>query len=333
MPEARTWRELLEHIISDNQEKQRLIDALKITPITLTRWVSGESEPRRQNLRQLVNELSHNHQESMRQLIKEVPGEHQIGNSLLELQPQIISSEFYARVLEIQANTHENGRFWATSHLILQQALEQLDPERRGLSIWIVSCMPPSGPHHKVRSLRESIGLGTPPWPSNLEPDAMFLGAESLAGNVVTLCRPGIIQNLEKEHNLVPAAHIEHEKSVAIYPILYAGRIAGVLLVSSMEIDYFMPPERVELLQSYANLAALAFKPEDFYAPEQIALCIMPLQTEQRAYFKHYQHITKQTILLAATKNESLNQRQTDILVWKHLEEQLLQIPITNSFQ
>lgn len=41
----------------------------------------------------------------------------------------------------------------------------------------------------KVRSLRESMGVGTPPWPGDLEHQAMFLGAESLAGYVVTNCR------------------------------------------------------------------------------------------------------------------------------------------------
>lgn len=324
MPEAQTWRELLEQIISDNQEKQRLIDALKITPITLTRWVSGESEPRQQNLRLLINELSPQHQEQMQQLLKGVRGENHITTNAFDTTSQLIPSELYAQVLDVCTFTTENLRFWSTGHLILQQALGQLDPEHRGLSIWIVSCMPPSGPHNKVRSLRESLGIGTPPWSSNLEQNAMFLGAESLAGSAVTLCRPGIIHNLEKEHNLIPASHIEHEKSIAIYPILYAGRIAGVLMASSVEIDYFVPQERLELIQSYANLSALAFKSTDFYVPEQIALCIMPLQTEQSAYFKRFRQIATQTVLLAATKNQSLNNQQTDILVWKQLEEELL---------
>jgi hypothetical protein len=333
MPEARTWRELLEHIISDSQEKQRLIDALKITPITFTRWISGESDPRPQNLRQLINELPHQYQEQMRQLVSEVRGGSLITNSPFNLKIHMIPSEFYAQVFAAHTSIAENVRFWSTSKLILQQALEQLDPERRGLSIWIVSCMPPSGPYNKVRSLRERIGVGTPPWRSNLEQDALFLGAESLAGNVVTHCRPGIIQNLEKEHNLIPASHIEHEKSVAIYPILYAGRIAGAVLVSSVEIDNFVSQDRMELIQSYANLIALAFKAEDFYMPEQIALCIMPLQTEQKIHFKRFRQIATQTLLLAAAKNQALNNQQTDILVWKQLEEELLQIPIMQHFQ
>src|SRR5207302_1764603 len=86
---------------------------------------------------------------------------------------------FYARLLQARASTSENLRFWSTCHLILQQALEQLDPERLGMSIWVVRCMPPSGPYNKVRSLRESVGLGTPPWPGNMEQTAMFLGTRA----------------------------------------------------------------------------------------------------------------------------------------------------------
>ena len=215
---------------------------------------------------------------------------------------QTIPSEFYARVLASHTSTDKNQRFWSTSHIILQQAIEQLDPKRQGLSIWIVSCMPPSGPFYKVRSLRESIGIGTFPWPNDLEQNALFLGAESLAGSVVTHCRPGIIQNLEKEHNLIPASHIEYEKSAAIYPILYTGLIAGVLLVSSTQIDYFLEPGRLELVQAYANLAALAFAPEDFYPPAEIALGIMPPHEEQKAHFAHFRQMVEHIIIIAAKK-------------------------------
>ncbi|GHO85002.1 GAF domain-containing protein [Dictyobacter formicarum] len=330
MQEARTWRELLGKIISDPKEKQHLIETLNVTSITFTRWVSGESDPRPQNLRQLINALPQRYQEQMRQLIKEEKGVAEIIAAPQEVSLKTIPSEFYARVLVARASIAENLRFWSTSHLILQQAIGQLDPERRGMSIWVVRCMPPSGPYKKVRSLRESVGLGTPPWVGNLEQTAMFLGAESLAGNVVTLCRPGIIQNLDKEHNLMPASRVEYEKSAAIYPILYAGRIAGVLLVSSTQIDYFLSQARTDLVQQYADLVALAFEPQDFYAPEDIALCVMPSHRQQKEYFSRFRQMVAETMLRAATKNQPVNNQQADMLVWKRLEEELLQIPARN---
>ncbi|GCE28250.1 hypothetical protein KDA_37340 [Dictyobacter alpinus] len=328
MQEARTWRELLGIIIKDNKEKQHLIETLKITPITLTRWINGESDPRPQNLRQLLNALPPKYQELMRKLIKEEQGFGDFTPPILEPMITTIPSEFYSRVLAAHASTTENLRFWSTCNLILQQALGHLDPERRGMSIWVVRCMPPSGPYYKVRSLRESVGIGTPPWGNNLEQNAMFLGAESLAGNVVTLCRPGIIQNLEIEHNLMPATHVEHEKSAAIYPILNAGRVGGVLLVSSAEINYFLPSARVNLVKGYADLVALAFEAKDFYPPEDIALSVMPPHAQQKPYFTRFRQMVSETILQAAAQQQVLSNLQADLLVWQKLEEALLELSI-----
>ncbi len=325
MEEARTWREILGQIIKDSKEKQRLIDELNITPITLTRWVNGESDPRPQNLRQLINALPQ-HREQMQKLLREERGLGSFSFSDEDEATKVIPTEFYARVLVARASTSENLRFWSTCQLILQKALEQLDPEQRGMSIWVVRCMPPSGPYRKVRSLRESVGLGTSPWIRSLEQNAMFLGAESLAGNVVTLFRPGVIQDLNEGYNLMPATRVEYEQSAAIYPILYAGRIAGVLLVSSTETNYFLAQSRNDLLQYYADLTALAFEPDDFYAPEQIALCVMPSHEEQKEYFANFRQMVAETMLYAANRNQPVSAIQADMLVWQRLEEELLKL-------
>ncbi len=326
MQEAQTWRELLANIIRDPREKQRLIEELHITPITLTRWINGDSEPRPQNLRHLMIALPE-YREQFRALLKDEKGLKEIANPLEYDEEKEIPSEFYANVLSGRATTNVTLRFWSTCRLILQQALEQLDPHHMGMSIWVVRCMPPSGPYQKVRSLRESVGLGTGRWSGNLEQHAMFLGAESLAGNVVALGRPGIIQDIEKEPSITLYTRVEGEKSAAIYPILYAGRIAGVLLVSSAEKNYFLVQTRVYLIQRYADLVALAFDPQDFYAPEQIALCVMPTAEEQRAHFAKFRQLVSDTIRQAARYNRPVNNTQADLLVWQQLEEELLALP------
>ena len=330
MQEARTWRELLADIIRDGKEKQRLIEELGITSITLTRWVNGESDPRPQNLRRLISVLPQ-YREQLRVLLKE---ENDFSEEAAPEARQLtkeIPSEFYARLLQARASTSENLRFWSTCHLILQQALEQLDPERLGMSLWVVGCMPPSGPYNKVRSLRESVGLGTPPWPSNLEQTAVFLGAESLACNVVTLCRPIIVQDIEQECLTMSAGWVEYERSTAVYPILYAGRVAGVLLVSSTQKNYFLSQVNTDLIQRYADLVALAFDPQEFYALEQFALSIMPPPEEQKASFAKFRHLVSQTMRDAAQKNQLLSNTQADLLVWQRLEDELLKIPVLRS--
>ena len=155
----------------------------------------------------------------------------------------------------------------------------------------------------------------------------MFLGAESLAGNVVTLCRPGIIQNMDEEQSLMPVQRVGPEKSAAIYPILYAGRIAGVFLVSSAQPNHFLSQARTTLVQHYADLIALAFEPEDFYEPEQIALSVMPLHPEQKKYFAQFRQLVAETMLEAAKRNQPVNNIMADQIVWQKLEEELLRIP------
>jgi transcriptional regulator with XRE-family HTH domain len=323
-----SWRDLLGEVISNSKEKQRLAEELGVQPITLTRWVSGESEPRPQNLRHLLTVLPQQ-RDQLLSLLKKEKGLEEIATTFQEDTLSEIPSSFYTRILVSLATAAPNLRFWTISELVLLQALEQLDPNQQGMAIRVVTCMPPSGPQNKVRSLREHIGRGTPPWNSSLEQNGMFLGAESLAGNVITLCRPSIIQNVDEEHNL-PAAQEEYEKSCAIYPILYAGKTAAALVVSSTQYNYFQPPSRTKLVQQFADLMALAFEPEDFYSSDQISLGIMPPAEIQKPYFAKFRSLLLDTLINAAHQGKSLDNVQANLLVWKRLEEELLQESMPN---
>ena len=305
MQEAQTWRKLLGTIISNSKEKQRIAEELGVKPITLTRWVTEESDPRPHNLRLLLTVLP-GQREQLLDLIRKEEGREEFSDTIKDDASKDIPSEFYSSVFMSLASTTENLRYWSICQIILLQALRQLDPDRLGMAVWVVRCMPPSGFYNKVRSLRESVGIGTPPWGGNLDQRAMFLAAESLAGNVVTLCRPAIIENLDEEHNLLPAARVEHEKSCAIYPILYAGRIAGVFLVSSTQYNHFLSQSRGMLAQNYADLLALVFEPEDFYEPDDIALCVMPYHDEQKEYFASFRYMVSKAIKEAAQNNKQL---------------------------
>jgi hypothetical protein len=323
--EAQSWRELLASIISDPKEKQHILDELAISSITLTRWVNGETEPRIQNIRHLLAILPR-YREPFLRLLSTEEWYHHATTTTPELFHKAISADFYARVLFAYATMADYLRTWSLCQLILQHALQHLDSERQGMAVWVVGCMPPSGPHHKVRSLRELLGFGTPPWHHNLEQKALFLGAESLAGNVVTLCRPGIIQNLNEAHNLIPTTQADYEKSAAIYPILFAGRSAGVFMVSSTQPNFFLSPLLTNLIQQYADLLALAFEPEEFFAPEQIALGIMPSQEKQKRAFAPFRQLVANTMRGAASQQKPLDPIQADLRVWQQLEEDLLNL-------
>src|SRR5205823_8355543 len=114
----------------------------------------------------------------------------------------------------------------------------------------------------KVLSLRELMGRGTPPWTRELEHQAIFLGAESLAGHVITSGHLEANQNLQNKNSLSAGYRGPWEMSAAAIAITSMGKVAGSLLVSSSQPDYFLPT-RCKLIEQYAELIALAFDPGD----------------------------------------------------------------------
>ena len=331
MQEAQSWRGLLKAIARDAGEKQRLVSTLGITPLTLTRWINGDSDPRPQNIRQLLNTLPQ-HRARLYELLKEEPGliDFMRTTTLVEI-PRAIAVDFYAYVLELYTATNGYARFWTLSSVILQQLLQHLDKEQYGLFTSIVRCMPLSGPQHKVRSLRESVGFGTTPWTENVEQNALFSGAESLAGNTVALCQATIIQDYDNEGSSCAVLRRDFEKSCVLFPILYAGRVAGALVVASTKANFFVPTYRIELIQLYADLVALAFAAEDFYTTDQIALGVMPSHEEQRKYFSQYQQMVAET--LAQTTPRFVDHNEASMLVWQKLEDMLLQLSVAQAIQ
>ncbi len=323
MLESETWRDLLKEIIKDPREKQRLLEVLGVKAITLARWINKESDPRPQNLRNLLNALPQ-YREQLFELIREETGFEDFSNGILDDSSKEIPSPFYVRLFAARASTTESMRFWSLSNMILQQAIGQLDPDRVGMGIIVVRCMTPSQVDNKVHSLRESVGVGTHPWSSNLEQKGMFLGAESLCGYVVTISRPSAIENLDDEQGLIPTHKVGFEKSASAYPILYAGRIAGCLLVSSSQYNHFLSPARNMVIEQYANLLALAFEPHEFYEPSQIELRVMPDQEEQKTHFANFRQRVANTMIEAARNRHPVSSVIAEEIVWHELEEELL---------
>jgi len=324
MQTPKTWRELLGAIISDPGEEQRLIAMMGIRLITMLRWVQNKSVPRPYFLRQLLNALPQHHDLLLSLLEKEFPG---FAEQLLEEEvPQEIAASFYTAVLDTYIATALPMRFWALCPLILQRVLEHLDPEQLGMELLIVRCMTPAcHAGNKVRSLREYVAIGTPPWRTNLEERSLFLGAESLAGYAISSCHTAVIQNTDQDSSFLPAQREENERSAAAMPIVLASHIAGCLLVSSALPDYFTP-QRIAILKQYANLLVLAFQPQDFYDPGSIELHMMPAQHLQQPYVATLRQRVAALLAQAKAGQGSLTLVQAEQLVRQQLEEELLQL-------
>jgi len=327
MHEPPTWRDLLGSIIQIPPERQRIANELGVNPVTLVRWVHNESTPRPQNLQLLLKALPQ-HQEVLRELIAEEFGEFpaEVQASSTGDWSQEIPSAFYVRVLDAYSSALSSQHFWSISNLILLQALGQLDPNQTGMAITVAQCMPPAGDGKKVRSLRESVGRGTTPWNTNLDQRIIFLGVESLAGYAVTLCRLLVIQDSAEHQVRYPAHWVAWERSAVACPIMRGNRVAGCLLVSSTQPNYFLP-FRETLIQNYAKLLMLAFESDEFYEPGDIELRPMPPYHVQESYLIGFRNRVSAILVDAARNQLPISYTQAERLAWQQLEEELLHLP------
>jgi hypothetical protein len=160
----------------------------------------------------------------------------------------------------------------------------------------------------------------------DLEPYVIFLGAESLAGYVVGSCQQRVIQNHQEYNGLLPAHWVEWERSAAAHPILRTGSVAGCLLVSCTEPNYFLPFRR-KLIQDYADLLALVFDPSEYYDIERIQLAAMPHYHIQESYLTNFRQQVSHLLKLQVLEGRSISLAEAERRVWQQLEEQFISLP------
>lgn len=312
-----TWRSFLGRLIGTPAEKQRAAAALGVSQLTLTRWVSGETEPRAGSLRKLPA-IFPQYEHRLAELIRQ---EYDSGFTAGGLPLLTVPAEFVARVLSALATTSGPFFAWSICNLVLRQALDQLDADLLGLEITLAHCVPPAlnGP---VRSLCERIGAGTPPWPTGVGRRLRLVGAESLVGYVVGKGEPAVLNDLAQEGELLPVRGGVHEQSVAAYPLLRRGRLAGGMRVASTQAHFFTS-ERLALVEQYANLAALAFGDEEFYRLRQIALSeLPPLELQQQE--ESFVHFREQVLLLRRQQQYRLSESEAEVRLLQDLEAAFL---------
>ena len=317
-----SWQDILKQMIRTPGERQRLAEALGLSIMTLSRWTNAESIPQRPHIIRLVQVVQPHYRQELIAALEQGPYP-DIQTWLKDGPAEQIPSAFYAEILNLRATMTDALRFWRISEMILQQVLEQLDPNRLGMSITLVQCMPPSRKHDgKIRTLREVTGKGTPPWAADLEHLSLFLGVESLAGYVVESRHEDSIEDLSKDR-LVPAYQTEHEVSSAAFPIMLGDRIAGCLSASSKELGYFTQP-RLALLGAFSNLASLAFNKSDFYPTSLIELRVMPKPDRQRPILNTFRFRVSRKLTEALQQGVIKPNAQVEREVWEEIENDLI---------
>jgi hypothetical protein len=313
--DSQTWRELLGKIIEDPQERQHVAKTLGISSVTLTRWVSGVSKPRIQNLCLLLTMLPEYRQQFLAFFADEFGSlvSHTIDMDTL---PQTIPTPFYAQIVRIYCTLPRILRCNTICELVLQQALKQLDPNYAGIYIAVAQCIPPTS-EGRVRSLRILMSQATR---CRQEPEQFLLGAGTLTANAVIAGRPFTLQKEQHENSITEAVRAQHwANCFFVHPIKRANHIGGCLLISSADPDYFLVASRRRLIQHYAELITLAFEPNIFFAPEQINLAYVP------SYEAQYPYLFSLRRRVACLMSQfSLNIWQAERMAFQQIETELL---------
>jgi len=322
MQEHSSWRILLGQLIHDPQERNRIANELGINPATLVRWAHNETNPRPQNLAQLLKVVASANRQKLQESIAEEFPEFgiKINEDIVEDTSIEIPSTTYSSVLHTFVTTPKRQRFWLVSNLILQEALRQLDPNLLGMTISIAQCVKPRD-GNKVRSLREHVGRGTHPWRATMRHEVAYLGIESLAGYALSSANLLSIQDRSDKLLFYPARWLDWEESSAVCPIMREGRFAGSLIVSSTQPGYFLS-YRETLIKNYAELLVLAFEPEDFYELSDIQLALMPEFEVQEQYFQSI----RQRVTKIMENGSDITISEAEQAVWQQLEDEFVQL-------
>ena len=321
MQQPHSWRDLLKDVIENMVERQRIASALGVNPVTLVRWADKQARPRLHYRQKLIDAVpAQIRQEFAASLAKEFPEDMQPAAAGEDEPIAEIPSAFYGRTFSAYTSTPRSLRSSSIFTIILQQMLAHLDADQEGLFISVIRCTRPA-PGRPVRSLQEIIGRGTPPFKPYQEMQSMLLGIESLAGAAVMQFSKQINQNLRGE-SFRPALRAEFEESAMACPLTFEERIAGCLLVSSTQLNYFTPG-RQQLVQDYTNLMVLALQKEDFYDHSSIALVVMPPLHEQQPVFDRFRVLV--TNILQRSDNAHLTKAEAESKALQEIEESIIQ--------
>ncbi len=327
-PEDITWRSLLGDIIQVPQEKQRIITATGVSTITLMRWVKGLADPRSAALSRLLAALPEQRAQLQQLIQKEFPTfAITTSEAAGEVEPEIPSA-LYAKVLHELIYLASPKLHWSLRQRILQQALEQLDPGQIHLSLMLVLCTPPA-PNAVVRSQREVMGAGTPPWGGAFGIHSILLGAEVTAGEALATGRPIVVQGGNQSGIRTPHLPKSWFGGISSIPLLRDHRVAGTLIAFSSQTGAFFPA-RQALLEQYGALLNLTLSDDIFYPLEQIRLLVMPSASIQGQYLAQFRARVKRLLLEAQINQHMLTVLQAEQIIWQQLEDELAQAAYTS---
>ncbi len=109
---------------------------------------------------------------------------------------------------------------------------------------------------------------------------------------------------------------------------MIADQIAGCLLVSSTQPDYFLSQARQKLVQQYAELLLVAFEPANFYDLGSVDLGRIPPYEQQRSHLNNFRQRVADVMI-----RQRVDVVQAERIVWQLIEDELLQFQFLQDSQ
>jgi Helix-turn-helix len=298
--------EILRH---DRATIGRLAAELEVAENTVYRWMNGSSEPRPAHLKKLIEALPDNRENLLAVVGLTFPDN--LGE--FSIPPREVHKDVYRHIMELYTTIHEPGaRRWEILHAIFDNALLHFDPEHKGVAITYARLMPahPDGIH----SLYEAMMRGHNPWPAMLG-NNVYLGSTTLAGTAAIQERLQVWNRLDESERLQFEID-DFEHSACACPVTFAGRIAGVLIVSSTLPAFFTQQVVRESVQEYAQLMALAFPENEFFPFSLLNLRPMPDLRWQREEIAR----TYVNRIISHARKMGSSRQEAEIQVRAHIE-------------
>jgi transcriptional regulator with XRE-family HTH domain len=319
---TRTWKDYLGLILEDAQRKKELAQALSVAPYTLERWVSGESRPRLSNIRALLEALPAPQAEELRCLaVPDFPEGALASRSPDEYDElavvKDISTTLYRLCLRAMREQAPDLREWGICKLCLDAALRELDPQREGLELVVIKCASAPLEPGQISSLQEKYCLNERQTVHQALP-GLFLGAESLAGQVVSTAIP-LVLDQDPFPFCTHQMPQEQIKSAAAFPLCRNGKVAGCLVAVSAT-PHFFTRARCLLLEAFSDLMMLAFQDHEFYPLSAIALHWLPSTQAQLSALSVFQERVQEVLYQAREQQAPLERSVAEQMVLAELD-------------
>jgi hypothetical protein len=270
------FSETLRSLLKGKRTKiTQLAYELEVSEVSIYRWMKGTSNPRPMHIQRLLAIFPEHRQQMLLSIEQSFPG--LPWSSMADVEEA--QKDLYRRVVDLGATVPDAGlRRWQITHAIFDYALLKLGVAGQGVVMTYAQLMPERA--DGVHALYEVVTCGSVPWLS-LPQSHTYLGCTTVAG-IAAVSQRVAAWDEDDENERVPVDVESYTCSSCAYPVMRAGLLAGVLVISSTQRGFSNSPVVRQALTEYAHLLGLALCDDEFKPFSVLKLRLFPDLAWQR---------------------------------------------------